>query len=117
MSIPERWRDVAGFEGVYQVSNYGRVKSLDRIDCVGRQLKGTILSHSVCGPYKSVTVPLWKDGKQENHSVQRLVAIAFIPNPDRLPFVRRINPAGNHPAALELKWANRKYAGQHGHHH
>ena len=111
MSQQEEWRDVSGFEGYYQVSNYGRVKSLDRIDSAGRQLKGVIRRHSVAR-YKNGLVPLWKDGKQKNHSVQRLVAMAFIPNPNSLRFVRRINSTNINNVASNLKWTNRQYGGK-----
>ena len=103
----EEWRDVSGFEGIYQVSNYGRVKSLDRFDCAGRRLKGVIRC-PVIEKYNNETVTLWKDGKQKNHSVQRLVAVAFILNPNNLPFVRHIDPL-NIFGPLNLKWTTRRY--------
>lgn len=38
--MQEVWKDIKGYEGIYQVSNFGNVKSLDRADCTGRNLKG-----------------------------------------------------------------------------
>ena len=43
----EEWRDIEGYEGLYQVSNLGKVKSLDRVDCRGRKLKGKIMKQKL----------------------------------------------------------------------
>lgn len=77
----ELWRDIRGYEGLYQVSNYGRVKSLDRMvkgRCGGLQLKRgkiMILEKSRNG---YIRVSLKKDGRYKHHSVHRLVYGAFI---------------------------------------
>lgn len=85
----EYWRDIKGYEGLYQVSNYGRVRSLDRyIKRNGGKLwlkKGTILNTTKKQGY--YTVNLWKDGSNKFYNVHRLVAEAFIPNPYNLPCV------------------------------
>ena len=79
----EEWRDVKGFEGYYQISNYGRVKSLERI--IGRSngnkqtIRARILKPCISnsGYYE---VPLYKDGKGKQYTVHRLVAEAFLRN-------------------------------------
>lgn len=81
----ERWRDIIEFEGLYQSSNLGGVKSLDRVMSHWRggtsKLKGRILRPTRCGPYLSVT--LWKDGIQTTMMVHRIVAEAWLgPCPD-----------------------------------
>lgn len=81
----EIWKDIAGYEGYYQVSNMGRVKSLDRLGINGRKLKGKILPQRKRSGYWAVS--LRKDGHNTDMSVHRLVAEAFIPNPDNLPQV------------------------------
>ena len=83
--IIEEWRDVIGFEGLYQVSNLGRVKTIERIftDSKGREYK--IISQ-IKQIFKTkngyIRVKLWKNGKSKNFLVHRLVAIAFIDNPN-----------------------------------
>lgn len=85
----EIWKDVKGFENLYQVSNLGRVKSLERV-VNGRwgkySVKSKLLTNYVS---KSgyIVVSLSKDGKVSYKKVHRLVANAFIPNPDNLPQV------------------------------
>ena len=81
--MEEIWKDVKGFEGRYQVSNLGRVKSLDWCGHRGRMLKQKI--NKRWGYYKlNLAHP---DGYIKSVSVHRIVAIAFIPNPDNLPEV------------------------------
>ena len=70
----EQWRDVEGYDGMYQVSDLGRVRSLKfgkvRVLKQGKNIKGYLFAN------------LHQDGKQKNVSVHRLVASAFIPNDD-----------------------------------
>ncbi len=78
--LDEVWNDIPEFEGFYQVSNQGRVKSCDRIvDSNGRKraLKAAILKPSIStGGYKGVT--LWKHGKGITKSIHILVALSFL---------------------------------------
>ena len=77
----EEWKDVKGYEGLYQVSGMGRVKSIDRIDCANRKLKGIILKQcETRGHY--LMVGLSKDGIIKCYRVNRLVALAHIANED-----------------------------------
>lgn len=81
--MEEQWKDIAGYEGLYQVSNLGRVRSLDREDSGGRKRKGRVLrAGNVCGyPF----VNLSKNGQQHVVRVHRLVAEAFLgPCPEGL---------------------------------
>lgn len=89
----EIWRDVAGYEGLYQGSNLGRVKSLER---KVKKLNGyRTVSYKILKQYKDTQgylyVRLSKDGKAKNIKVHRLVAEAFIDNPYNLPEVNHIN--------------------------
>lgn len=90
----EIWKDIEGYEGLYQVSTYGNIKSLARPRKNGngkcyiqkeKLLKQTFTSTG----YKKVE--LYKDGKRKSFKVHRLVAMAFIPNPDNKPEVNHIN--------------------------
>ena len=80
--MEEIWKDVVGYEGYYQVSNLGRVKSLDRISSNGRKIKGKILSTKVNTPPYYPRVSLSVNGKMKLVQVHRLVAQAFVYNPD-----------------------------------
>ena len=80
--MTEIWKDVVGYEGYYQVSNLGRVRSLDRIASNGRKIKGKILSTKVNTPPYYPRVSLSVNGKMKLVQVHRLVAQAFVYNPD-----------------------------------
>ena len=83
--MKEIWKDIKDYEGLYQVSNWGRVRSLDRLGTDRRKLKGKILSPRERSGYWCVS--LRKDGNNIDISVHRLVAVAFIPNPNNFPQV------------------------------
>lgn len=72
----EIWKDIKGFEGIYQASNLGRVKSLERIDALGRKVKERILKPGLTnkGYYQ---VWLCKNSIKKKYFVHRLVWIAF----------------------------------------
>lgn len=103
----EEWKDIKGYEGIYQVSDLGRVRSLDRLSANGRRLKGQFLK-----PYKSrggyLQVELCKDGKGKPFYVHQLVATAFCPNPDNLPFVNHCNERKDDNKAFNLDWCSAK---------
>ena len=63
--MSEEWRDVVGYEGRYQVSSMGRVKSLERKDCLGRTVKERILKPGVVGS-GYLMISLCTGGKQKN---------------------------------------------------
>lgn len=101
----EVWKDIKGYEGYYQVSNYGRVKSLFRI-IPGRWGAMTVQERIIKESPNSwgySQVGLNKLGKTRPARVHRLVAEAFLENPDNLPEVNHIdeNKANNHVNNLE----------------
>lgn len=71
----EEWRPVVGYEGMYEVSDQGRVRSLDRVDSIGRLRRGRVLSPSK-GKY--LRVRLGSGGQCADLSVHRLVLTAYI---------------------------------------
>ena len=75
--MKEIFKAIPGYEGIYEVSNLGNVKSLDRLDAAGRKLKGKPKKQSTqLSGYKLVT--LCKDGRYIIRSIHQLVAIAFL---------------------------------------
>lgn len=97
----EEWRDVYGYEGFYQVSSKGRVRSLDR-ESSGKKYRGKILSSKVAAGYR--IVGLCKDGKKASQRVHRLVARAFIENPDNLSEVNHLDGNKNNNCVENLEW-------------
>lgn len=77
-SAVEEWRDIARYEGLYQVSDHGRVRSLPHLDRKGRRVKGCIRKLKTNRPDRRVYVNLHKDGMGQTMKVYRLVATAFI---------------------------------------
>jgi hypothetical protein len=102
--VEEIWKDIPGYEGLYKVSNLGNVFSLRSERCLAQ--------HPVKGGY--LLVPLALGGKRRFWLVHRLVAMAFIPNPDNLPEVNHKdeNTTNNHEKNLE--WCTRKYNANYG---
>ena len=86
MMEKEILKTIKNYEGLYEVSNFGRVKSLERIDNNNHLVKEKILkNHKDKDGY--LIVVLCKEGKQKTFKVHRLVAQAFIPNPNNYPQV------------------------------
>lgn len=99
----EVWKDVKGYEGLYQVSNYGRVKSIKK----DHILKPAPRQHGYLG------VMLYGHGGHKTRgfktfSVHRLVAEAFIPNPHNLPEVNHIDECKTNNSVENLEWITRK---------
>jgi hypothetical protein len=109
--MEEIWKDIEGYEGLYQVSNLGRVKSLNRIIAtkmnISRLMKGKVLT-IVPDPNNYMKVLLSKEGKQQIYLVHRLVAQAFIPNPDNKSEIDHINTDRTDNRVENLQWVTRK---------
>lgn len=103
----ENWKPVEGYEGLYEVSDLGRVRSLPRMGTCGKILKPCDRQSKKFNK-KYLRVGLTKDGKVKWHSVHVLVAKAFIPNPDNLPEVDHINNDETDNRACNLQWITRK---------
>ena len=110
----EIWKDIAGYEGYYQISNLGRVKSLERKVLVRGGGFRTVPEkiRTIQPPNKSrryLTVVLHKDGVRKTYHLYRLLAETFIPNPDNLPEVTHIDGNYLNDSLDNLKWVTHSY--------
>lgn len=111
--MQEIWRDIPNFENLYQVSNFGNVKTLEKY--VGTGIKNNLKvkrKERLLKQYNKrgyLQVSLSKNHKRYYFGVHRLVAQAFLPNPNNLPQVNHIdeNPLNNNLSNLE--WCSAKY--------
>lgn len=103
MEIKEEWKDIEGYEGLYQISNYGRVKSLN-YKRTGQE-KILKLSKDKKGYF---VINLSIKGKTKVFKVHRLVAKAFIPNPENKPNVDHINTIRTKNEVWNLRWVTQK---------
>ena len=85
----EEWKSINGFKGLYEISNFGKVKSLERKGTEGRFIREKILKNGIQNGYLNVS--LNKEGQGYTFTIHRLVAEAFILNPDNLPQVNHID--------------------------
>lgn len=113
----EIWKDIAGYEGLYQVSNFGRVRSLKRvfIDTIGRtrHFNEIILNPKLKNGSNYLIVSLYKhiDHKHisKDYHIHRLVAKAFIPNPDNLPQINHKDENKLNNRIDNLEWCTQEY--------
>lgn len=116
----EEWRDVIGYEGFYQVSNLGRIKSLDRTQKMppskfppsfvrkGKTIKQHIDKNGYCQACLSA------NGKKKRWPVHRLVAMAFIPNVNLCPHINHKDENKQNNNADNLEWCTAKYNNSYG---
>lgn len=112
----EIWKPVVGYEGYYEVSNFGRVRSLDRVvnlsNNVFRPTKGTII-HPALKPNGYLHLSLKRDGTKKMFYVHRLVALHFIDNPCDKPEVNHIDFDKTNNRVDNLEWTSRSENNRH----
>lgn len=97
-NMREEWKPVKGYEDLYEVSSYGQVKNSN-----GRIKKQTINKKGYA------MVHLWKNGKEKTCRVHRLVAQAFIPNPNNLPEINHKSEIKTQNNVENLEWCTSEY--------
>lgn len=108
--MEEIWKDIKGYEGLYQVSNLGRVKSLERktrFDNQTKIIQTSFLSNRI-GKRGYVVVSLFKNNKGKTIPIHRLIADAFIPNPENKPCIDHINTIRTDNRIENLHWVTSK---------
>lgn len=98
----EIWAPIKDFEGLYEISNLGRVKSLEKV------VRFRLCPEIIRATHKNKTqemLTLKQDGKTSSYCVARLVAEAFVNNPENKPFVMHIDGDTFNNKASNLKWA------------
>lgn len=108
----ELWKDIKGYEGLYKVSNLGRVKRLQKT--VRNNIYGgvRIVTEKILSPtdnghgYK--IIGLRKDGSRKNHYVHRLVASAFIDNPHEFHYVNHLDRDRANNVVVNLEWCEQE---------
>lgn len=103
----EIWKDIPGFEGLYQASTLGRIKSLPRKKKSWGSYKTIIMKQSL-NTQGYPFVSLCKEGKVFRARVNRLIAMTFLPNPDNLPQVNHKNEIKTDNRLENLEWISAK---------
>jgi len=99
----ELWKDVAGYEGLYEISDAGNVRR-----------NGKVLNHNVNVKNGYHSVQLCKNGVHKRVYVHRLVAVAFLPNPKNLPQINHKDEHKENNTVENLEWCSVKYNNNHG---
>lgn len=113
----ELWLTITGFEGRYEISNYGRVRSVERYvpmakrdGTIGRKLvRQNLLQLHTWGAKYPGLVLVDAEGNRHRRMVHRLVAEAFVPNPNCLPQVNHIDADTKNAMASNLEWCNQSH--------
>lgn len=116
--MADKWLPIKGYEGLYEVSNTGKVRSLDRMvrNSSGNGTKlspGKILKQSDVGN-GYLRVDLCKNGEIKHFAVHRLVASSFVKNPENLPMVNHKDENKENNSAENLEWCTAKYNSNYG---
>lgn len=109
--MKEIWKDIKDYEGLYQVSNLGRVKSLRRL--ITNQYNSFYIEEKILKIWKNNKgyglVTLSKNGTHKKFQVHRLVALHFLPNPSNLPEVNHKDENKLNNSVDNLEWCDRLY--------
>lgn len=115
--VDEIWRDIPGYRGLYQASSEGRIRSVshvvnyvkhydDKDVAANHKFTGKILSQTFTSGYLGCIISM--DGKTSYPLVHRLVALAFVPNPENKPQVDHIDGDRTNNRPENLRWVTSK---------
>lgn len=118
----ERWLPIVGFEGRFEVSDLGRVRSVARFVPSPRHgplakrfvLSRVLRAHTWGAQYPGLVL-IADDGTKVRKMVHQLVAEAFIPNPHRYTYVNHIDGDKSNPSAVNLEWVTQSMNLRHAH--
>lgn len=113
MIIMEIWKDINDFPN-YEISNFGRVRSKTHFDSIGRKKEGQYLRPGFDGKGNYLHVNLYKNGRSFSKNVHRLVANAFLENPNSYSEVNHIDEDKTNNTASNLEWCSHKYNNNYG---
>lgn len=107
----EVWKGIEGYEGLYQVSNFGRVKSLERV-IIRKNGKPLCVKEKLLKARKHTDghlfISLYKNGMGKNYKIHFLVAEAFIPNTENKPICHHIDKNKENNVVENLIWVTQK---------
>ena len=107
----EIWKPVVGYEGLYEVSNYGRIRSVDRV--VFQQGRNQLYRGRIMATFINNSgyeaIRLSKGNKKKGMLIHRIVAEAFLPNPNSHPYVNHKDETKTNNSADNLEWCSLEY--------
>lgn len=112
----EEWRDIKGYEGLYLISNYGRCKTTNFRPGYGRIPKNSdniMIIDNINHHHGYCVIKLCKNGRKKSARIHRLVAEAFIPNPNNYPCVNHIDGNKLNNRVENLEWCTEKQNMEH----
>lgn len=105
----ENWKDIQGYEGVYEISDLGQIRSVDRLVINPkkgiRRVAGRVLKPSICKGYYYLI--LCKEGKKKFSQIHILVASHYVPNPENKPEVNHKDGNKLNNAANNVEWCTK----------
>lgn len=113
--MEEEWKDIQGYEGIYKISNCGRIKSLLRFNNMSKDntMRGYYRKEKILKPSANnsdyLYIFLCKNGKKTMKTIHRLVAETFIPNPNNYEQVNHIDGNKQNNRMDNLEWCTRKH--------